>query len=398
MNKILINILHIIIIVIEIIFLPLMVFACFAGRIMSRRFDVGIGPEPLINNFYHKKALESQGFKVETFVNHLYYITDKFDKKFIFNKYLSLIIVRILHLDFYYSVFNYNRLYIYFNGGPLMKSKILYKIEPFLYKLSNIKVLVMPYGSDVQNLDKIHNNLIFKNAIICDYPEQFKNQSILRKKVELWSKYSSFVVSGCDWVDHTPFWNKLLVSHFSIDLNYLDSVVRANKNIKNELSGRIVKVLHAPNHKNIKGTSYIEKAVLKLQKEGYRLELLLVDKCSNEVILGKIEESDIVIDQLIIGWYAMFSIEALACRKPTICYLREDLYSLYESQGFFEDNPLPLINANYKNIYDVLKKLIDHPETWVSIGIKGRAYVEKMHSIEAMGRVFKKINEDMSEG
>ena len=41
----------------------------------NKKYDVGIGPEPLINNVYHKMALEKNGYKVITFVAKSYYIT-----------------------------------------------------------------------------------------------------------------------------------------------------------------------------------------------------------------------------------------------------------------------------------------------------------------------------------
>ena len=47
----------------------------------------------MINNVYHKRALEAYGYKVETFVSKLFFITDEFDKKFIFqNNFSSLVI------------------------------------------------------------------------------------------------------------------------------------------------------------------------------------------------------------------------------------------------------------------------------------------------------------------
>ena len=48
---------------------------------------------------------------------------------------------------------------------------------------------------------------------------------------------------------------------------------------------------------------------------------------SNEEVIKLIQRADLVIDQLVIGWYAMFAIEAMSLGKPVICNLRSDFFS-----------------------------------------------------------------------
>ena len=56
----------------------------FLSRLSRRKVDVGIGPDPLINNIYHKKSLNQKGYTAETFCYSSYYITDNFDHVFFF--------------------------------------------------------------------------------------------------------------------------------------------------------------------------------------------------------------------------------------------------------------------------------------------------------------------------
>ena len=65
-----------------------------------------------------------------------------------------------------------------------------------------------------------------------------------------------------------------------------------------------------------------------------------------------------------------------------------------KGSAFIEDaiRRLTEEDASPTTIYDVLKNLLDHPETWKEIGEKSRAYVEKHHSIEVIGKYFDKIN------
>ncbi len=65
--------------IIEITLAPLLFFIAILGRYSKKSIDIGLGPEPLINNIYHKQALELYGYTAQTFVTNVYFITDKFD-------------------------------------------------------------------------------------------------------------------------------------------------------------------------------------------------------------------------------------------------------------------------------------------------------------------------------
>ena len=170
----------------------------------------------MINNVYHKRALEGFGYKVETFVSKLFFITDKFDKKFVYeNKILHSLLIRVLHIDYLYSVFNHRCLYLYFNGGCLQSSIILWRFEPFLLGIAGMKTVVMPYGGDISKMDRTPN-LLYKHTLALDYPEyKFRNKRI-ECQIDLWSKYADHVIGGCDWVDYMHHWDTLMIAHFSI--------------------------------------------------------------------------------------------------------------------------------------------------------------------------------------
>ena len=162
-------------------FFPFLILSIIS-RFIKKRIDVGLGPDPLINNIYHKKALELSGFKAETFVRSVFHITKDFDRFFIYkNKFMKYSLVNILHIDFIYAIFSYKCLYIYFNGGPLSNSFFLWKTEHLFYKISNIKVVVMPYGADIQVLDETPN-LYFRHCMNSDYPQHKSQYSIMKSR------------------------------------------------------------------------------------------------------------------------------------------------------------------------------------------------------------------------
>lgn len=132
-------------------------------------------------------------------------------------------------------------------------------------------------------------------------------------------------------------------------------------------------IVHAPSHRNVKGTRYVIEAVQRLQKEGKKFNFRLVEKMPHQQAMRLIQQSTIVIDQLTVGTYANLSMEAMAMGKPVICYIRDDLRHTFPSD-------LPIVSANPDTIYEVLRDLLDRPNDWGTLGIQGRRYMEHQHS------------------
>lgn len=364
---------------------PLFLLAVVA-RFLPKRIDIGLGPHPMINNVYHKKALERFGFSAETFVNEVYFIIDKFDfradlvfpvKLFRFTNYLL----------FVRSIFFYRCLYIYFNGGPLGNT-IYWKLEPLLYKIADVKTVVMPYGADLQDLTRT-SNLLFKHSMSIDYPSFRRSRLKITQSIDLWTKYGDFLISGCDWVEYMYHWDCLMLAHFSIDTDLW-------KPLEKELpSSKTLRILHAPNHRNIKGTKYFIEAVNQLKEEGYDIELVIMERMPNEKVREAIASVDVVADQLIIGWYAMFALEAMAMAKPVLCYLREDFEQLYIFAELVKEKEIPIINCSINNVKDKIKQIAQDKSILFEIGQRSREFVIKHHSIESVGRVFAEINQQI---
>ena len=373
----------------EILLIPVLFLIALLNR-YNKKYDVGIGPEPLINNVYHKMALENNGYKVITFVAKSYYITSKFDIDLSKTHSIDTLIGKLIIFLKLYSVSLKSKiLYIYFNGGPIgLYTKLLWRIEPFFLSLARVKTLLLPYGGDVQDL-KFMNNLNFKHSTISDYPEHRNRRRKISKKIDLWCAKADHIICGCDWVDTIFYWDTLLLSHFSINTNKI--------NLKNyEISeNKILRVLHAPNHKTIKGTKQLVKAVNNINKEKKKIELILVEKKSNNQILDLIESVDLVADQFVIGWYAMFAIEAMSLSKPVLCYLRDDLLNLYQFASIIDSGDIPIINTPLNSIEKKLMFCLNNKKDLKEIGERSRKFVEKFHSLEYIGDIFDKINRDL---
>ena len=104
---------------------------------------------------------------------------------------------------------------------------------------------------------------------------------------------------------------------------------------------------------------------------------------------------DIIADQLVIGWYAMFAPEAMALEKPVLCYLRPDLLEFYIAAHLLEPGEIPIINCSPATVKDTLRQLIQHPERLAEIGARSRQFVLRHHSTTAVGAVFDRINRSL---
>lgn len=136
-------------------------------------------------------------------------------------------------------------------------------------------------------------------------------------------------------------------------------------------------VIHAPSHRGVKGTRYVLEAISRLQAEGVALEFVLVEGLSNGEARKLYEKADLLIDQLLAGWYGGLAVELMALGKPVMCYLREgDLKFIPESMR----SDLPVINVTPTTLYAVLREWLTVRRMELSAqGQHSRTYVETWH-------------------
>ncbi len=158
-----------------------------------------------------------------------------------------------------------------------------------------------------------------------------------------------------------------MLPYGSINLNQQQSTESGEKNI--------ITILHAPTDRAVKGTKYVIEVVEKLKKENYPVELKLVENLEHSQMKKIIEDADIVIDQLLIGWYGVFAVESMSLKKPVVCYLAENLLCFVP---WAKD--IPIVNASSENLAEKLKWLIENPQERKRLGQRGREFVEKWHN------------------
>jgi glycosyltransferase involved in cell wall biosynthesis len=142
-----------------------------------------------------------------------------------------------------------------------------------------------------------------------------------------------------------------------------------------------VVVVHAPTDRTIKGTKHVIDAVEQLHREGVAIRLDLVEGGNRGDVFARVARADLVVDQLLIGWYGGFAVEAMALGRPVLAYICEDEPA---------DNPfgeaLPIVRTSAATLTTDLRALAADRDRRRELGATGRAFVEQHHDPVALAR------------
>ncbi len=138
-----------------------------------------------------------------------------------------------------------------------------------------------------------------------------------------------------------------------------------------------IRVAHAPTDRSIKGTRHVIRAITNLKARGFQLELDLIEGVSREEVISRCMSADIVIDQLLIGWYGGFAVEAAWLSKPVICFIDYQVARAVVPEQMLAD--LPMVSAGPYEIENAIENLAKDIQKRTEIGILCRQYVEHWH-------------------
>ena len=262
--------------------------------------------------------------------------------------------------------FLFNVFHFYFG-----KSLSRFQLDLPFYHFFGKKVIFHYLGLDVQLYQSTVEKYKINNVhFIFDAKSGKKHDRIISKRLNFEKRFTDLqmVCAPC----YSEFVHGSIVLPLAIDLN--EYIYSPRQIPENDIT-----IMHAPTSRNNKGTSFILDAIDRLIKEGYKINMLLIENISHQQLKEKYKECDIFVDQIVAGWYGTASIEAMAIGRVTVCFLRE---SYFEHINF--GATIPIVNADPDNIYEVLKQLINEKEKLPLIGEKSRIFVEKEHNLKLL--------------
>ncbi len=138
-----------------------------------------------------------------------------------------------------------------------------------------------------------------------------------------------------------------------------------------------VVIAHAPTNQLIKGTRHVVEAIERLKAEFPLVELRMIERQPWAEMPVFLSGCDILVDQLMMGWYGLLSIEGMAEGKAVVTYLRDDFLPLRPD--------LPVVSAEPGTVYGVLRDLVRDPARRAALGARGPAYVRRHHDTSVVG-------------
>jgi hypothetical protein len=143
--------------------------------------------------------------------------------------------------------------------------------------------------------------------------------------------------------------------------------------------------LHAPSNPAVKGSAEILEVMNELSKVSDDFEFIYSKDLNRETgssyTVSRYElfqlylEADIVIDQIIIGWYGLQSIEALSSNCKVICFIEDNL-----KQYLIDD--CPIVDSTIFTLKSTLISLIGEIKAG-NVDFKSqKEWVVKNHTIE----------------
>jgi hypothetical protein len=113
-------------------------------------------------------------------------------------------------------------------------------------------------------------------------------------------------------------------------------------------------------------------------KKRYDIEIILVNKVPNKEALDIYKRADLIVDQVLAGWYGGLAVEAMKMGKPVAAFVREDdLKFIPEKMAI--DLKSAVINLNPLSIERVIEEHLQNPQLLYQKSEAGLEYVHKWH-------------------
>lgn len=333
-------------------------------------------------SFFYRDEFRKNGWKADIYVDWAYPMNLLYSDHDILRaprlRDCGSLVVRLINhlllIFWWLSRFWRYQFHLYYGRNPavtFLEEKLYLKklfgqgflVELWLAKLFGVKLIFLSTGchddESKENFSKLDGGNVCGNCgawNLCFDELNNSNFTRIRRFFD--------VQIGVGAIDSSQF----RMSHMkykSIDLDLWNPAIEVPEEYRLSLTKNL-RILHSAcleksdrnwQGRNIKGSPYVVAAIERLKAEGHPVEYYYItDKLSNQMRFYQ-AQADIVVEQLIYGWWGSTGVEAMALGKPVICYLRPSWREFF-FQTFPEYTRLPIVEANTDNIYDVLKKLV----------------------------------------
>lgn len=374
---------------------PLVLIAAVEGvhtRLRRRRGDrprLLWGPTPVIAIRDWSAAVRDRGYPSQTFAANVYDINRRDDFDVHRDRFLRGVPRADALRDFFafaWALRHADVFMAYFNGGYL-RWTMLERLEGPLLRLAGKKLIVAPYGSDIA----VPGHLgVAEEPLLRDYPALAHTGDAVRRRVLYFCRWADLVIRNYQY-GYLPRADVLWPTMIAIDAAHWHD--RGENSGADGRDGPVT-VVHAPNHRHVKGTQYLLDAVERLRGEGFDVRLDLIERRPNEEVRAAVLDCDIVAEQFVAG-YALFAIEGMSAGKPVMSAMRALAPDVLDSAAV---RACPIVDAGTDDLTDRLRELVTDPARRAELGRAGREFVLAHHAREPVGAVWAEVIDAVWQG
>jgi len=239
-------------------------------------------------------------------------------------------------------------------------------IDLRILKFFKKKIFVVFQGSDIRMYYTLSKKYRYHIPVNNEYEQRIDNAKRIRLEKML------------PYIDCIFYLNPDLfqfLPNYSIFIPYFHVVIPKTNGYKSE---SIVRIVHAPTNRLIKGTNKILQIIKELKSEGFNIKLILVENMSKQEALQVYKTADLFIDQLLIGWYGGVSVEVMSYGVPVMCYIRNEDIQMLNNEYI---NDIPIINATIDTLkIELINILGASSETLKELSDRVYRFVTKHHN------------------
>jgi glycosyltransferase involved in cell wall biosynthesis len=254
---------------------------------------------------------------------------------------------------------------VHYHGSHLLRGSLHHLLEGPYLAACKVPMLVSFGGGDARivSLARRNNPYFYRQ-------EDPAHDKAIRRYLQSISRHVRYAATDCEMAEYVePYFERVFTFRQPVEIARFDYVPP-------DPTRRPV-LLHVPTEPHVKGTEQIVAAAEALKAEGLDFEFRMLRKLTQKQFYAELSACDIYVDELRCGSHGVTAVEAMACGKCTVTYIRPDLVEKYPGD-------MPLVNANPDTITKVLRGLVTDAARRATIAEASRAYAMRYHDAKVV--------------
>ncbi len=259
-----------------------------------------------------------------------------------------------------------------------------YPLNLLILKLWGKKIVVTFRGIDIQtDLEFLPKSIYYKTASD-RWPEYYRIQFSKKLTQRFVKKMRRRVfVHFADKIVLTGPFLAGQVARYDDIVTYARDIKKKD-NFKLRKKGRKISVLHIPSDPVVKGTAEIARVFKSLSQKFPEHSFRILPTMPREKLLDEMAKADIVVDQIIIGWYGGQAVEAMIQGKIVMAFLNPSYLQLVPF-----GREIPIWNTNVWSFEQDLETLIKvFPQICQEWQERSHQFVKKYHDVSKIAHQY----------